>query len=140
MSFREYTPADVVVPSFGKTWIVEAGWAHPVWHSYVVYLYDLTTEIPGLPAPVIHKDGVTHELLVYALDPAQPNDPPVHILQPANHGYQFKADSNEAATARVVALLEDIEAKNLSPDTDFRRVWDAYFLEGVSLHMKGGAA
>lgn len=140
MTFREYIPADVVVPSFGKTWIVEAGWAHPVWHSYVVFLYDLTTEIPGLPTPAIYKEGVTHELMVYALDPAQPIDPPIHILQPANHGYQFAADSNEAATARVVSILELIETMRLSPDTDFRSAWDTLFLDGVSLHMKGGAA
>ncbi|MCO5730140.1 hypothetical protein [Rhizobium sp. SSA_523] len=139
MTYREWTPEKPATPAFSKTWIVEAPWAHPLWRSYVFCLYDLTTEIPGAPA-VIHRDGMTHELQVFALDPSKPVDPPVYMLQPANHGYQFKAESNDAAAARVIGLIEEIEAKTLTPDTDFRTMWDYRFHDGVSLHMKGGAA
>ena len=139
MSFREYHFDRPQNPQpFGKTWIVEAPWAHPVWDNYVVLLYDLTTDTGS--APAIHREGMTHELMVFALDPSKPIDPPSHMLRPANHGYQFKADSDEAATERVVNLLEEIEVKHLSPDTDFRTMWDVRFPDGVSLHMKGGAA
>lgn len=140
MTYRQYTPATPATPAFGMSWIVFAPWAHPVWHSYVVLLYDLTTEIPDQPAPVLYLDGATHELMVFALDPSHPAEPPVHTLAPANHGYQFRADSNEAARDRVVALLEMIAAGTLSPDTDYRLSWDARFADGVSLLQAGGAS
>ncbi|NTD85443.1 hypothetical protein [Agrobacterium tumefaciens] len=140
MSFREYTPTTPATPAFGKTWIVNARWAHPIWHSYAVLLYDLTTNIPGAPTPAIYKDGVTHELMIYALDPDFPDDPPTHMLSPANYGYQFYAETDQAAEARIVSILRLIEAMQLSPDTDFRSAWDSLFLDGVTLHMKGGAA
>ena len=138
MTYHEFTRPEG--PVFNKTWIVEAKWAHPLWHSYAFLLYDITTEIPGQPASVFYRDGMTHELMVFALDPAHPVEPMFKVLTPANHGYQFKAESDEAATARIVALLEEIEAKKLSPDTDFRTMWDVRFPDGVSLYMKGGAA
>lgn len=139
MSFREWIPENPATPAFGKTWIVEARWAHPLWHSYAALLYDLTTHIEGT-APTLYFDGATHELMVFALDPSRPVDPPAYMLVPANHGYQFRAESNEAATARVISILDLIAQAKLSPDTDFRSAWDALFLDGVSLHMKGGAA
>lgn len=138
MSYHEFSTPEG--PVFAATWIVEAKWAHPLWHSYVFFLYDIATEIPDQRPAVIYRDGMTHELLVYALDPSHPVESTFQVLQPANHGYQFKAESDEAAIARVVALLEEIEAKKLSPDTDFRAMWDVRFSDGVSLHMKGGAA
>lgn len=139
MSFREWTP-EKQSPAFNKSWIVEAKWAHPLWHSYLVMLYDLTTEIPGQPAPLIYRQGMTHEIAVVALNPDYPADPPTHHLKPANHIYQFLAHSDDAAVERVVALLEEIEAKTLSPDTDFRTMWDVRFSDGVTLYGKGGAA
>ena len=89
MSYREYIPTERSTSTsvFGKRWIVEAGWAHPLWHSYAVILLDLTTEIQGSPA-IIYRDGMTHEVHVFALDPDKPVEPPVHILHPANHCYQ----------------------------------------------------
>ncbi|EUB97245.1 hypothetical protein PMI07_000821 [Rhizobium sp. CF080] len=139
MTFREHIPAAPATGAFNKTWIVEAAWAHPLWDCYVVFLYDLTTDLPGQQAPTLYKEGMTHELLVFALDPAHPVEPPVHRLEPANHGYQFKAESDEAAESRVVELLEAISAGTLSPDTDFRAMWDSRFVDGVTL-LKGGVA
>lgn len=139
MSYRLFTPETPATPAFGRTWIVNAPWAHPLWSSYAFFLYDLTTEIKG-EEPVIYLPGASHELLVYALDPKFKDDTPFHRLHPANHGYQFKAESNEAAEARIVAILEEIEAKRLSPDTDFRTMWDVRFADGVSLLNRGGDA
>lgn len=125
---------------FNRGWVLKAAWAHPLWHSYVAFLYDLTSQAPDGTTPKVYLEGATHELMVFALDPSHPAEMPFHMLQPANHGYQFKAESNEAAEARVVALLDEIEAHKLSPDTDFRTMWDVRFADGVSLLNRGGEA
>lgn len=127
-------------PVFNRAWVISAPWAHLAWHSYVFFLYDLTSQAPDGMTPVVYGEGLTHELMVFALDPQYPAEFPFHMLQPANHGYQFKAESNEAAEARIVALLNEIEAMTLSPDTDFRSMWDVRFSDGVSLLNRGGAA
>lgn len=139
MSYSEHISDDKKGNHFTKTWVLKAPWAHPLWHSYAVIIYDLTTKVDGLPDPVIYMEGATHELMVLALNPEKPVGPGLHFLRPANHGYQFKADSNEAATARVIALLDEMAAGILSPDTDFRSMWDVRFRDGVSL-LKGGGA
>lgn len=124
---------------FGATWLITAAWAHPAWSQYALLLYDLTT--PADPAPVIHLDGATHELLLFALDPSHPassaqamvEDGQLHALSPPNHGYQFKAESDAAAVARLQQIVDDIEARRLSPDGDFRAAWEAIFRDAHSL-------
>ncbi len=129
---------------FNAVWSVKAPWAHPLWHSYVTFLYDLTTPVPKRDAaggPVFHMEGATHEFLLYALDPDQPvpeitDDPETwrfHRLQPANHGYQFIAESDDAAFKRLDELMVAINRGTLSPDTDFTRAWDKIFADGVTL-------
>jgi hypothetical protein len=125
------------------TWIVDAPWAHPAWSQYLVLLYDLmAAPIDGSrwAAPVLYMDGATHEVIVVVQDPAARLDPAVPLskqqirrLTPANHGYQFAARNNEAAQARIQGVVDDIRAQRLSPDTDYRRVWDARFADGASL-------
>lgn len=132
----EYIPETPATPAFGRTWIVQAAWAHPVWHSYVFMLYDLTTYIPDQPAPAIYRPGMTHEFMVFALDPAFPSVPPSHLLQPANMGYQFAATSDDEASGRIMSLIADVEAMRLSPDTDWRFMWDEHFADGERLHNR----
>lgn len=123
---------------FGATWLITAPWAHPVWSQYALALYDLTT--PSDPAPNIYIDGATHELLLVALDPSYPTTVQdmaegrqLHALSPPNHGYQFKAESDAAAVSRLQTIVDEIEARRLSPDTDFRAAWDAMFRDAHSL-------
>ena len=113
---------------FAVRWDIEAPWAHPFWNSYLVSLCDLTTET-GEP-PVKYRPDVTHEVIVWALDPETGK-----LLQPPNHGYQFVAPSNEAARERITALVAQIEARQLSPDTDFSKAWDVLFADGVTLRV-----
>ena len=133
-SYREFEIPNNPLTVFNRTWVLKAPWAHPLWHTYVALLYDLTT--PTDRPPVLYREGMTHEIMIYALDPEKPATWPFSLLSPANHGYQFKAASNEAASVRITSLLSDIVALKLSPDTDFRSTWDAYFLDGVSLVKK----
>ena len=123
-------------PHYARTWVVSAPWAHPLWATYAFLLYDLTTPIPGAPAAILYRPDVTHEFLVHALDPAHPPMPPTHWLQPANMGYQFTAASNEEAANRIIRLIEEVEARRLSPDTDFRSMWDRIFSDGERLHNR----
>lgn len=119
---------------WGRTWWVRAPFAHPLWHSYMFSLADLTT--PTKQPAIIRMEGATHELVVFALDPAHPETSfPPHLLQPANHGYQFRAESNAAAEQRVLNIIHRIVAQQFSPDTDYRREWDALFHDGKSLLM-----
>lgn len=124
---------------FNATWLITAPWAHPLWSQYALLLTDLTTPI-GTP-PVIHLDGATHEVLLYALDPKYPianvqvmiAEKQFHPLNPPNHGYQFKAESDDAAVVRLQEVVDQIEARRLSPDTDLRLPWNLLFRDGHSL-------
>ena len=123
--------------AWGITWVVFAPWAHPLWNQYAVLLYDLTTEMSK--PPFIYMVGATHEVLVYAVDPQKqilsdmPDSMFEAFLRPPNMGYQFKAESNDEAAHRIRELVMSIVNGTLSPDTDFRVVWNGLFLDGVSL-------
>lgn len=116
---------------FSVAWVIDAPWAHPVWNQYLVALYDLTTPDEKTGPVKRYLDGATHEFLVRAINPNHPvpKDAPlietrVQLLDPPNYGYQFKAASDEAAQARVQEIVDAIVAEKLSPDTDFRSLWD----------------
>lgn len=127
---------------FGATWFIQAAWAHPLWNSYAGLLYDLTT--PVKPEPVRYRPGMTHEFVLFALDPEHPwpNPDPamrmkgegLHYLEPPNMAYQFAAKDDDAAYARIDKLMTAIEERKMSPDTDFRTMmWDPLFKDGCSL-------
>lgn len=121
---------------FGAIWFLTVPWAHPLWSQYFVSLCDLTTTV----GPMIARPGMTHEMMFWAVDPKftldKWEDRPKggFLLQPANHGYQFMADSDEAATARIAGYIDAIDKQQLSPDTDWRGVWNEMFQDGASLH------
>lgn len=116
-------------PIFSLTWFINAPWAHPLWHQYVLVLYDLVT--PTVEAPKLHLKDATHEMMLYALDPEHPiakgsvpTTESLHRLSPPNYAYQFKAASNAAAEERLQAVVDGIVAREINPDTDFRSLWD----------------
>lgn len=131
--------------AFGAIWSVRAPWAHPLWHSYVALLYDLTTPIAEGPAagrPILYLPNATHEFLLYALKPDHPvpqftDDPTTwhgfRRIEPANHGYQFVAAHDAAAFERIDRTMVAVDRARISPDTDFTRHWDSLFADGVSL-------
>jgi hypothetical protein len=126
-AWREIYPNSDV---YSVAWIINAPWAHPLWHQYVMALYDLTTPHADGP-PTLHLPDATHEFMLFALDARYPieKDAPIYAaelrrLVPPNYAYQFKAESNDAALARVQEIVDGIVAEKLSPDTDFRSLWD----------------
>jgi len=115
-------------------WIVEAPWAHMIWHSYAVILLHLRP-LPDASTTKIYLDGATHELGVYALDPDGKREPLIrgaagfgdagaaNFLTPLNFAAQFVEPSDAAASERIEKTVRAICAGKLSPDTDFIRTW-----------------
>ena len=133
-------PAAPGVP-FAALWFVSAPWAHLVWDDYVLSLCDVPLKTGT--EPIRYREDVTHELIVWAVDQrvdvfigsSDPADWELTgaLLQPANHCYQFGADTDQVAFDRVNELVELIERRRLSPDTDSTAVWDCIFMDGISL-------
>jgi hypothetical protein len=113
------------------SWLVEAPWAHPVWHSYWINLAHLR-ELPNYPRPKIYIAGATHEILVHALNPNMDRQTMIetgamHALHPANFAAQFIEATDDGAIERIRGTVEMICDSKLSPDTDFRQSWVMLF-------------
>ena len=113
------------------TWLVEAPWAHPLWHSYIVACVHLR-ELPGGPETLFYLPGATHELWVYALSSDIPRDEVltgqgIPTLEPINYASQFIAKSDAAAAQRIEEVVRGVLAGVISPDTDYRQQWVSLF-------------
>ena len=137
-----YTWIEEIEPKEGKAWGVswgiDAPWAHPIWSQYVLHLYDLTT--PLEKPPILYNSKVTHEFLIYAVDPNTPliRDEPFSkqdykLLEPPNHGYQFKSMSNSFAQMRLQNIVTGIQFQQINPDTDYTALWDDLFSDAFTL-------
>jgi hypothetical protein len=121
-------------------WLVEAPWAHPLWHSYRISLIHLRP-VPGLPAAHITLHGATHEMMVFALDPDAPREGiltggPCPILRPTNFAAQMIEDSDDAGAQRVERAVQMICQGKLSPDTDYIRQWVSLFGDSLMLEKR----
>ncbi len=120
---------EILGKPFSAIWGVTAPWAHPSWNEYLLQLCDLTT--PASKPVVLHLKGATHEFILSAItretkfDHSLPlSTQAVGKLTPPNYGYQFIAKDNLAALNRIQDLVDRIDARTISPDTDFRHQWD----------------
>lgn len=115
-------------------WLIEAPWAHPAWHSYLVIVIHLRP-MPGTEPPILYNPHATHELIVMALDPNGDRD---HLLEhslsdhcrtlePPNYIGQIVEITDDLARDRVRRAVEMICQGDLSPDTDYRAQWVAMF-------------
>jgi len=134
-------------------WIIEAPYAHPVWHSYFMTLVHLRT-IPGVRPPNIGRlKEATHEIMLFALDPNKPREPAIKghelpaSMSPHNFVGQFIASTDGMALDRMRTTAEKIIDGRLNPDTDYIRWWAAEFGDhmlkpgwdrGDSLHLSNG--
>jgi len=114
-------------------WVVEAPWAHPIWHSYSIILIHLRP-MPDSRPTKFHVDGATHEMHVYALDPNKDRNrmiengiPEGHWMSPVNFAAQFIEISDELALARIRSCIDMICDGTLSPDTDWMSDWVKLF-------------
>ena len=113
------------------SWIVEAPFAHPMWHSYSLTLCHLRP-LSNLPPPIFYLEGATHEFLLHALAPDVPRAPqldgaPPAWLVPTNFAAQMLERSDVAAIRKVDAAIDLILTGELNPDADALRQWCAIF-------------
>jgi hypothetical protein len=114
-------------------WIVEAPWAHPVWHSYSIVLVHLRP-MPDGRKTLIYLDDASHELWVMACDPNKDRNGVLAggsvdglWLYPKNFAAQFIEITDELAQERVKRAVEAVCDGRLSPDTDFISAWAQLF-------------
>jgi hypothetical protein len=51
-------------------WLIDAPGQSPSWDQYVMFCVRLRDNIPGFPPPIRHFEGATHEVDVWAINPA----------------------------------------------------------------------
>jgi len=117
-------------------WLIEAPWAHPVWHSYSIVCVHLRPQ-PDQPLK-IYMDGATHEMLVLALSPKGARQRLLEYaafgchgapqyLTPINFAAQFIEITDELASDRVTQAVELVCTGALSPDQDHVSQWVRLF-------------
>lgn len=121
-------------------WIVEAPWAHPAWHSYSIVLVHLRP-MPDNQETIFYLDDATHEMWLYALNPECDRNPVIERaivegpcwLHPGNFAAQFIEITDDLARFRVKDAVRMICDGTLSPDTDFRSMWEHLFGDNMML-------
>jgi hypothetical protein len=113
-----------LLPISVAAWVIYAPYAHPFWHSYWLSCVSLRDQ-EGVPPAILYRPDATHELILFALNPAHPTtiDEQPHFLTPTNFVGQFPAQSDSHASAIIEQTVRDIINGFLSPDTDYRRNW-----------------
>lgn len=112
-----------------RSWIVEAPWAHPMWHSYVIIVIHLRP-MPGIKT-LFYVNNATHEIHLYALDPLVFRTGLIkgdvtyypYCLTPINFAAQMVEKDDAAAVDKAFAAVRDICEGKLNPDTDARASW-----------------
>lgn len=113
------------------SWMIEAAWAHPVWHSYVIMCIHLRPTPDGKET-VLYLPGATHEVWVYALNPEIARDSVLRgetlpFLLPINYAGQFVCKNDAEAARRVEEAMRGVLAGAVSPDTDYIGQWISLF-------------
>lgn len=116
-----------------SNWVVEASWAHPIWHSYWVALVHLRP-FPGMKGGTrIYLEGATHELWIYALSPEVPRNDFVEarsgpaFMTPKNFAAQLLCGDDGDAFAKAEQGVRHIIEGRMNPDTDGTASMAAYF-------------
>ncbi|MBN9568729.1 MAG: hypothetical protein J0H79_14105 [Alphaproteobacteria bacterium] len=113
-------------------WVIEAPWAHPVWHSYIIGLVHLRP-LSGMPAAVINLPGATHQFWLWAANPERSReqflrgDAELPVLTPVNFSAQLLCADDESAMKTIKFAIGEICAGRLNPDTDALDQWITMF-------------
>lgn len=128
-------------------WIVTSpGW-HPLWDQYLVHCVRLDDDVPGLPDPVWHFPGATHEIGVITTNPdygPYGNDEVINkrirILLPVNVAIQFEdvdermRDLCELAVAGI--LYGQLNPEASGQETRVRALWETSLVRTLA-HLRG---
>lgn len=103
--------------------------AHAFWSWWLISTVHLRP-VEGFPPAELYVEGATHEILVVAIDPERcPTPDPAACMQgyphltPADQIVQATLRSDGAAIDLHRWLCEEVAAGRLSPDSDYRRLW-----------------
>lgn len=115
-------------------WLVQAPWAHPLWHTYWLHIAHLRPILrDGAEIPtILHLEGATHELWLYAVHPDTQIEQllvtgDIPFLTPMNFASQLILRGDDAARYLLGWTVEDVLHGRLNPDTDARRQWAERF-------------
>lgn len=119
-------------------WLIEAAWAHPLWHSYWLNLVHLRPRPLRDEETKFYLPGATHELCLFALNPDKPREDLLQTgmayrLIPINFAAQIIEPSDATAAARAQTAVEMVCDGKLSPDTDFIQQWVRLFGDNMLL-------
>jgi hypothetical protein len=108
-------------------WVVK-GPFHPAWEYWVLAVISLE-EIPGAPSAHKKYPEAEYELMIVSLNPeCYPPDPDVadglDFLLPIDLIYQFDGVSDAQAMEIASLAVQAICDGRISPDQDFRSVWE----------------
>lgn len=124
-------------------WLIEAAWAHPIWHSYSLVLVHLRPLADGRKT-LFYLPDATHEIWLYALDPEADREKAIadgtalgSWLAPKNFAAQFIEITDDLARERVRAAVQKICDGKLSPDTDYTSQWAALFGDNMLKERPG---
>lgn len=129
--YQAGNPDDTTIGAY----IVEAPYAHGVWHSYFIAMIHLR-DVPGQSKPpTINRPNATHEIMVAALDPNTPRTPAISgherpkYLTPFNFIGQLVCANDAEAKDILQKTVSDVTDARLNPDTDYIKFWAKRFGE-----------
>lgn len=104
-----------------EAWIVQCPMAHPLWHTYALYVVHLRA-IPGEPLPNLQYPEAEYEFGLVALHPDHEVDPDdadtIHHLTPPNVIVQFHGCSDEWAGSIADKAARIIVAGGMTPEPE----------------------
>ena len=124
-AWRVSGPAEIM-KAFAAVYLVEAAYAHPVWHSYAFALVDLKP-FEGLAPAVLYIPNATFEFHIWALNPQESRQKMLDTgqvcrLSPINFAAQSTVPEDEVR-ARFIQSIDDVINGRISPDTDYISMW-----------------
>lgn len=126
-------------------WLVEHPSAHPYWTRWHVSLIHLR-DIPGVPPAKKRSAEVTHEFIIYALNPDSYGEHPkafteakfsFRYLTPVDVVEQFELPADSLAIHIAELAVRAICDGLASPDQDFRRWW-GQTIQATAAHYRTG--
>ncbi|MGW0599939.1 hypothetical protein ACWD11_22685 [Streptomyces sp. NPDC002776] len=109
-------------PATLDAWIITSPYWHPIWHQYQLAVISLA-DIAGAPPARLQRPGVTHEILVVALNPEHgpytADDLPADglpFLTPINIAEQVTSTDHEARRLGALCVQAVVDGL-LCPET-----------------------
>ncbi len=125
------------------SWIVNVPGAHPYWEHWLVALVHLR-EVPGVAPAKKKYPEAEFEFSIQSINPETCPEPDPDkaeegypLLQPVDVVEQFHGVSDRDARRIVDTCIEAMVHGRISPDQDFRPMWNRT-IQGTVAHFRAG--